>query len=126
ILQGQFLPKTAYEVRGIFVGTQAAEWSGWLPVITPDARFGAFDLYDGVIGFEHLQADIAEYQSWIGAGVRDLIQEARNNALLTVSQDLHDYKQIKTARKEIRLTEDRVTAGYMQAITVAVGPDSAL
>ncbi|SFV33141.1 Putative phage tail protein [Devosia crocina] len=135
ILNGQFLPNTSYEVRGIFVrmGEGSGQWSDLLPVTTPDIRLSDFDLYGEVIGFDQLKPDILEYHDWVDEGVefaltsaRDLLDKVRQIERLTTGLDLSSYDRIQTTKQEIRLGDGRVTAAFQSAITVATGPDSAL
>lgn len=47
VLNGTFLPNEDYIVRGIYIpySGRRTEWSGWLPVTTPDVLLGGKDLY---------------------------------------------------------------------------------
>jgi hypothetical protein len=129
------LPKTAYEVRGILVPYSGREalWSNlaedgtegaWLGVTTDDIRFGPKDFYP-------FDTDA------FGDEVKDLIQSFAFDARSTVDALLEQanlianhlserYQVDQSIRTELSVAIGDVTAGYTQAITAAVGPDSAI
>ncbi len=137
LLDGQFLPLTEYEVRGKYVpfGPRATFWSNqdedgtegeWLGVTTPDVRLGGWDLYEGALGFSHLQADLKELLNWVGDGVREAIDTIQQAALRTVDQDADQYTNIQRSRTELKSATGAITAAYTLAITTATGPGSAM
>jgi hypothetical protein len=126
ILQGQFPPNTACVVRGIFVGPEAAEWSGWLSVTTPDVKLGALDVVYGDIDLDDLSEQIEGYFDWIGTNVRQLLEQAQALATSAADEVLGNYSDHQQIRRELTLTAENVTASYLEAITVAVGPGSAI
>jgi hypothetical protein len=126
VLNGTFLPSTAYEARGIFepFSRRRTEWSLWLPVTTDDIRLGDGDIYP--IDLDQLAEDVREYQKWIGDSVREIIADAQQFALRTADQDAANYSDKQQLRTELVSKTGEITAAYTDAITVATGPSSAL
>lgn len=83
---------------------------------------------------DNLQATIDSFK----AGTREKVFEQNDAALATLNEKLELQAQIQAEldaqsfldrqewRFQLRATSDRVTASYTEAITVAVGPDSAI
>ncbi|MGN6773506.1 MAG: phage tail protein [Rhizobiaceae bacterium] len=132
------LPATDYEVRGILVPFSARDvlWSNeslvsgeivegaWLGVTTDDIRLGPKDFYPFDTGA-------------FGDEVNDLIQNFASDARATwealleqanvVANHLSERYQVdQSIRTELSVAYGNLTAAYTQAITVAVGPDSAI
>jgi hypothetical protein len=129
------LPATDYEVRGIFIPYSARDtlWSNqaedgtegaWLGVTTDDIRFGPKDFYP-------FDTDA------FGDEVKDLIQSFASDARSTVDALLEQanlianhlserYQVDQSIRTELSVAIGDVTAAYNQAITAAIGPDSAI
>lgn len=127
ILQGQFLPVTDYEARGILVpySDRVTEWSGWLGVTTDNVLLGEKDIYlPGII--DGIQDTVSDATLWIRDGVRQTILEQQRIAQLTADQDFGNYTARQTMRREAAITTANIGASYTEAITVAVGPDSAI
>ncbi len=127
ILQGQFLPQTDYEVRGILVPftDRRTEWSEWLSVTTPNVLLSDKDIYlpgvlDGVNQF------ISDATLWVRDGVRQTILEQQRIARLTIDQDFGDYTDRQSLRTEVVSVQQGITASYRNDIVVATGPNSAL
>lgn len=127
ILQGQFLPTTDYEARGILVPftDRQTEWSEWLSVTTPTVLLTDKDIYlpgvlDGVNQF------ISDATLWVRDGVRQTILEQQRIARLTIDQDFGDYTDRQSLRTELVSVQEGVTASYRNDIVVATGPNSAL
>lgn len=126
-IPGNFPPDTTYEVRGIYVLENGgeAEWSAWLEVVTPDVKLTPgldFDPYAGVVGFESLGDDLEGYQYWMGASVRELIEQAQSNATNTAGQELANSLQFQELRTEVAVSVGAVEASFQQTITVAIVP----
>lgn len=127
ILQGQFLPTTDYEVRGILVPftDRETEWSEWLAVTTPTVLLTDKDVYlPGILdGVNDLVSDATK---WIRDGVRQTILEQQRIARLTMDQDFGSYTDRQKLRTELVSVQQGVTASYTNSIIVATGPNSAL
>ncbi|QIG67367.1 putative tail protein [Rhizobium phage RHph_TM3_3_9] len=127
ILQGQFLPNTDYQARGIFVPytDRQTEWSDWLDVTTPNVLFTDKDVYlPGVL--DGVNEIISDATKWVRDGVRQTILEQQRIARLTMDQDFGDYTDRQKLRTELVSVQQGVTASYSNAIVVATGPNSAL
>ncbi|NMG39878.1 hypothetical protein GRZ55_11550 [Chelativorans sp. ZYF759] len=60
------------------------------------------------------------------ARLRQEAEEQGRIALLLAEQDFANYSDRESLRREVRLAEDRSEAAFTEAITVAIGPGSAL
>lgn len=127
VLAGRFIPDTAYEVRGRFLpfSGRRTEWSAWLDVTTDDIRLGALDIYAGAI-IADLPDALIEWQEWIGDGLREVITEAQRISRLTAEQDLGNFRDRQQLKRQIVSVYETSRAEYLDAITVATGPGSAL
>lgn len=125
ILQGQFSANTDYEVRGIFVGPPNAQWSGWLPVTTPDVKLTSLD-----IELDDIANDIAEQVSgledWTRHNTRETIEEKRKAILLNVAGAVGDYNDRQIIRREASSQSLANKASWTEDILVATGPGSAI
>jgi hypothetical protein len=101
-------------------------WTAWVPVTTLDARIGAFDIYDGVLGFPKFKQDVQDWQQWIGQGTRETIDSLLELATEASTQDLANFDDKQTLRRELVSTREGITASYTEAIIAATGPGSAL
>ncbi|WP_234851558.1 phage tail protein [Sinorhizobium meliloti] len=126
ISQG-LVANVTYGVRGRYIPRSEREtlWSNWLNVTTPDVRFGDGDVYlPGLI--EDLQGFTEEATDWLRDGVRATILEQQRIARLVIDQDIANFSDKQTLRRELVSRSDEITASYTEAITVATGPGSAL
>jgi hypothetical protein len=127
VLQGQFLPNTDYQARGILVPftDRQTQWSDWLDVRTPNVLIGEKDVYlPGILdGVNDLVSDATK---WVRDGVRQTILEQQRIARLTMDQDFGDYTDRQKLRTELVSVQQGVTASYTNSIIVATGPNSAL
>jgi hypothetical protein len=131
VLNGVFLSATTYQVRGKFVpySARATDWSDWLDVTTPDVRFLAgvdFDPYEGVTGFDNLDDDLAHYQDWLGAGLRDVQTTIAELDARIADLDLGGAVVRDQLRQQIRATADQVTADYTHQVDVLASADAAI
>jgi hypothetical protein len=123
ILQGQFPPNTPHVVRGIFIGPQASEWSGWLAVTTPNIKLGALDID---IAFDEIAAEISEDLKFISLSIRDVEENFERLGSLLSEQDLANYNDKLAMRRELAVTADGLTASFNEIIEVAIGPGGAI
>ncbi len=127
ILNGTFLPNTIYQTRAKFVpiSSRKTDWSNWLDVTTPNARFGDGDVYlPGMI--EDLQDFTEEATDWLRDGVRELITEQQRIVRLIAEQDFANFSDKQTLRRELVSRAGDITASYKEEIIAATGPGSAL
>lgn len=127
VLAGQFPPDSDLEVRGIFVRDSGQEsvWSAWLPVHTPDVKLIPgldFDPYSAVTGFDSLADDLAGYQEWLGTSVRELIEQAEAQAVLTAGQEFANSLQFDQLRRSLTTTLGQLDAQFQEVITTAILP----
>jgi hypothetical protein len=125
ISQG-LLPLTAYGVRGRYIAgsDRPTLWSNWLSVITPDVRFSSDDIFD--IDLNALAEDVKRLTKWIGDDTRILRDKIEALATNASDQDLRNYDDKASLRREVVVVANKITAGYTEAINVAVGPGSAI
>ena len=125
ILPAVFLPNTAYEARGIYVpaSDRAADWSAWLAVTTPDVRLGSADIN---IQFDEIAADIAEDLKWISRNVRSAVENFDRLGSLLAEQDIANYNDRQTLRREIEVRAGTLEASFNEIIEVAIGPGGAI
>lgn len=137
VLNGVFLPNTPYEVRGIYVpfSGRVVRWSNqeedgtdgpWLAVTTPNVLLGAWDLYEGVIGFDHLDEDFEEYLDWINGGSKALIEAIQQHALFNVEEHHESFDDVQKIERNLTSEIAGARAEFSEQITVATGPGSAL
>lgn len=127
IIQGEFPPDSEFEVRGIFVRSSGgtSEWSDWLYVKTLNVKLMPgidFDPYEGVVNFDALEDDLAGYLDWVGASVRDIIEQAQAQAALTADQELANSLTFSEVRNEISQSVGDLSASFEETITVAIVP----
>lgn len=123
ILNGTFLPNTEYEVRGKFVpySSRAMEWTGWLPVITPNVKLTADDVFVDVD-----LSGVDEILKWSAATAREMIEQVRGIIDMTDEVAMAAYADRQEMRREMTSSYQDITAGYSEAIVAATGPGSAI
>lgn len=114
ISQG-LLPNTLYGVRGRYIpGTaRPTEWSGWLPVTTPNVLLGSEDIYvDDIV--DDVNEVIGGHLEWLAEGVHYSRDELdRLNGIVAEA----GAKSSRSLR-ELRASVGAVTAGYKEEILV--------
>jgi hypothetical protein len=127
ITQG-LLPNTNYQVAGAYIPTDPdrdTTWSSWIEVRTDNILLGESDIYfPGVV--EGIKEFVSDATLWIRDGTRQALIDAQRIARLTADQDMGNYRDRQTLRTELTSATGLITASYLNAITVATGPDSAL
>lgn len=131
ILNGDFPPNVAVEVRGMFIPftDRDTDWSVWLPVTTPDVKLVAgldFDPYEGVIGFDTLGDDLEGYQDWIGSGIRETERRLEEIDLWIADQDLGNAYDRQKIREQITATYDFNKAEWTYAVSVVATETTAI
>lgn len=131
VLNGTFISATRFQVRGKFVpkSARATEWSDWIDVTTPDVRFLAgadYDPFEGAIGLDQLDDDVANYQEWLGAGLRDVQTTIAELDARIADLDLGGAVVRDQLRQQIRATADQVTADYTHQVDVLASADAAI
>lgn len=113
-----FLPAVEYQVRGKYIpiSSRSTGWSGWLDVTMLDLGVGFLD-------FDQAVNDAREF---VNEGRVNLLQELDDISVQVASQDLANFDDAQQIRRELVATNGNITASYNEAITVAVGPDSAI
>lgn len=125
IVANAILPNVAYEARGIYVpaSDRAADWSAWLAVTTPDVRLGSADIN---IQFDEIAADIVEDLKWISRNVRSAIDNFDRLGSLLAEQDIANYNDRQTLRRELEVRAGTLEASFNEIIEVAIGPGGAI
>jgi Putative phage tail protein len=131
VLNGTFLSATTYQVRGKFVpySNRATDWSDWLDVTTPDVRFLAgvdYDPYDGVVGLDNLDTDLADFQEWLGSGIRDIQTTLEELDARIADLDLGSGTMRNQMRSNISAEFQNVRADYTSQIDVIAGQTAAV
>ncbi|WP_321384039.1 phage tail protein [Rhizobium sp.] len=131
ILNGVFLSATTYQVRGKFVpySARATDWSDWIDVTTPDVRFLAgadYDPYEGVIGLDDLDEDLADLQDWLGSGLRDVQTTIAELDARIADLDLGGAVVRDQMRQQIKATADDVTAQWTLQADALASADTAI
>lgn len=125
LLPPVFLPNTAYEARGRYVPISERDtlWSTWLSVTTGDIKFGADDID---IAFDDIAAEVGVLVEWANEGTRAAIEALQQTGTLIAEQDLANFNDKSILRREIVSGNDEIIAGYLEAIEVETGPESAI
>lgn len=134
ILNAVFLPDTYYTAEGVYVpfSSRSVLPSAPMLVKTPDIRLGDFD-----VDFEPIKREVEDWTKeqledneelikQVHGNVRKLADDARKLALQVIEQSSKNYKDHKESITRLSSTYDKVTAEYLNQITVATGPGSAL
>lgn len=96
-------------------------WSAWTLVHTLVVTSDVFP-----IDLDDFGDDVNDYLNFVGDEMREIIRQAQELATRVGDIELGAYSQRQTIRREISLSADNVTASYLEAITVAVGPNSSI
>jgi len=107
------LPATTYEVRGQFIpfSGQDGTWSSWVSVTTADIRTALADL----------SAELQAFKSWASVQIRNLTEQVQLATALGADQDASNWDDRRYSLQQIALGDATVSAGYTQAILVALG-----
>lgn len=127
VIQGDFPPNSDFEVRGIFVRAQGepSEWSSWLAVTTLDIKLipgEDFDPFEGTVGFDSLDDDLAAWTVQIGQTPRELIEAIQNVSTHAADQESSNSLTFEELRTELAVSVGSVEANFQQVITVAIIP----
>lgn len=120
------LPNEDYEVRGRYIPAtrRRVSWSDWLDVTTPDTRLGGDDFYP--IDLDVFREELRDDLEWGAVNTRDVIQRYREMALMIADQDLANFADKQTIRRQFVDEREGLKASYTEAIDAATGPGSAL
>lgn len=122
-----FPPNTILEARFKFLpfSGRTTLWSEWLPVTTPDVRFGALDVYEGSITAD-LPESVKNWQTWVGDGLRDLIGQLEEVARRAQQQDLANYRDVQVMKRSLVSAFGDARAEFSEQIVAATGPNSSI
>lgn len=127
VAPGTLLPNTGYQVRGCYGtydGNSPFEWSAWIPVTTLDIRLGPLDIYP--FDVESFNRDVTDMWKWQNDALRYVQEELDRQGKIMADGQAGTYKDRQQLRRELTSTAEGVTASYVEAITAATGPGSAL
>lgn len=121
-------------VEGI---TQNSDWEFRTRLKTSPERTVAYSAWTMVhtlvvagdffpINLDDFGQDVNDYLQFVGEETREIIRQAQELATRVGDIEYGAYSQRQDIRREISLTAGNVTASYIEAITVATGPNSAL
>ncbi|TKT78433.1 phage tail protein [Aquamicrobium sp. LC103] len=122
---------TTYEVRARFIPRSARPmaWSGWIPVTTDDVKLAPnldFDPYQGLVGFDQLEQDLAKYQDFMGGSVRELIRQVQNLNQWVTDQGWGNEYQFGEIRKQLTATFNNARAEWKLDVNVVAAQNFAL
>lgn len=127
IAPGTLMPNQSYEVRGrygTYDGNTEFLWSDWIRVITDDIRLGPLDIYP--IDIEQLNKDVTDALEFVSDGRRYAMEELERLAEIVSDQDSGNFADKQQLRQEMVATFQDAKARWEMAVTVAVGPGSAI
>lgn len=130
ILNGTFLPDEDYEVQGEFLRFSGddSEPSAWLKVKTFNIKLAPgldFDPYEGLVGFEDLEDDLAGYQEWAGGNIREIERRLEEFELWIADQDFGNEYDRQQIRQQLTATYENAEAKWTQQIDVIAGQNAA-
>ncbi|QDC00345.1 hypothetical protein [Mesorhizobium sp. 8] len=111
-------------VRGIYLpfSGRSTEWSAWIAVKTPNVWIQ--DIYP--IDLDRLAEDVKAWQSYMGNGLRDALEELRAVSAWAANQELSNFSDKQELRREVASTTEQTTAYFRETIIAATGPGSAI
>lgn len=112
------LPNSTYEVRGQFIASdprQDGTWSSWISVTTADLRTALADL----------SAELQAFKEWASVQIRNLTEQVQLATALGADQDASNWDDRRYSLQQIAVGDATVSAGYTQAILVALGASGA-
>jgi len=118
------LPNEDYEVQIQYIARSGRPTlaSGWLAVTTPDIKLGPLDVVYGDIDLDELGEQIEGYFDWMGKGMREIIEQAQEQALLTGDQELANAAQFDEMRRSMSTVVGDLSASFDETITTAIIP----
>lgn len=118
------LPNTIYDVQIEYVpfSGRATMISPRLRVTTPDIRLGPLDVIYGDIDLDQLGIQIEGYFDWLGENMRELIEQAQAQAVLTGDQELANAMQFDEMRRSLSVVVGDISATFDETITTAIVP----
>jgi prefoldin subunit 5 len=118
-------------IQGVFYTARATittvpdRFKSFTPWVTTEQTTGPFNAY-GDIDLDQLNESTQALLRFIGEDLREVKRQAQELATAAAGETLANYSQHQQLRREVALTADGITASYAEAITVAVGPGSAI
>lgn len=120
-----FPGNTPHVVRGIFIGPESAEWSGWLAVTTPDIKFTSLDVEIDTIAAE-VGESVTELLGPVQESARESIERIRETLLEDSSGSAGAYLDRQKIRTEVISSVGEARASASHDLMAATGPESAL
>lgn len=124
------LPNVTYEVRGQLVLNnlrRRTETSEWLTVTAPDVRFSAEDFHLEEVT-QQVQQELTSLETWIWgqSATRKLIDDIQAIGRSLVEQDLANFSDKQTIRREVAVRTGAMQASFDERILVATSATEAL
>ncbi len=120
-----FLPNMWVQARGRYIsasGTAPQAWGDWLDAQLPDIKLDARDVVFGDIDLDELGEQAKGLFDWMGNNVRDLIEQAEAQAVLTGDQELANAMQFDEMRRTLSVVTETLSATFEETITTAIIP----
>lgn len=120
-----FTPKLNVEVRGRYVPftSRKTDWSSWTALTIPNVKLGADDID---LKFSELSGEASALINSMKVNLRDILDRIEQQGTLLSEQDLVNFNQAKSLVRKIEASTAENKAGYLEAIDVATGPNSAI
>lgn len=120
------LQLTAYEVEATEIPFSSRDVvsSGWLDVTTGAVPLGPADVSG--LTLTTFATEVSGALKYFAETTRAIIEQAQELATMSADEALANYDEHTQIRRELQLTKEDVTARYLEAITVAIGPGSAV
>lgn len=117
------VPGVLYTARAT-IRTVPDRFKSFTQWLTTDIVTGSMKIYP--IDLDQLAEEVKNLTKWIGDDTRILRDKIEALATNASDQDLRNYDDKATLRREVSVVAGNITAAYTEAINVAVGPGSAI
>lgn len=124
LITKEVVPFARHTVRATITTTppRFTTFTAWVTTADPT---GPMQVYPpGLV--ENIEEFVGESTEWLRTGVRELIDNVKQSALLTIDQDAANYNDKQILRRELKSGLGRERAAWSEAIFVATGPGSAI
>lgn len=125
VLNGTFLPLTAYQARGKFIpgSSRTTDWSSWLDVTTDDIRFGPDDVRGPLWNLINSKIEATEQAV---DDVRDIFAAVSERVAAMALDSAERKGNIQVVRDEMRVADGDNAASIVSLQEVMVSADEAL
>lgn len=126
LIDSGIMADVEYMVRAKYVSdlNDNQEWTDWYTVRSLNVRLSEKDIFPTDVS--ELNKDILDYNKWVGESLRYAREELERIGAWAADQEMGNFRERQVMMNSINLRFASTTASYMNAIEVAVGPDSAI